>query len=100
MNSIQEQIVEWHRATFPNASTDAVQDKLSEEAQELVDVLKDLPLDTRDISLEIADVIIVSCALIDRWGLGIDQIVLDKLAVNRERAWGKETANGDRPRQR
>ncbi len=100
MNSIQKEVVNWHSDTFPNATTHAIQDKLKEEAQELIDALNTMPLDARDISLEVADVIIAASALFNRWDIDLDQVVLNKLAVNRERAWGKELPNGDRPREK
>ena len=98
MRNIQQQVVEWHRQTFPRATDQAIIDKLIEEAQELWSV--DGEESFFSMVEEVADVIIVACALFDRWGLDLKEEVLNKLEINKSREWGNETANGDRPRSR
>jgi NTP pyrophosphatase (non-canonical NTP hydrolase) len=103
---IEKEIAEWHRETFPNATQEAILDKLMEETAELVDAVRQA--DKRyhlgnvfDIFYEFADVFIVFVALLDRVSIGkisVEDIVMAKLAVNKKRQWGEETANGDRPR--
>jgi len=95
MNDIQKEIVKWHKETFPNATEQAIFDKLIEEATELSEIDEEYAEVTMD---EIAYVIIVACSLLGRWGKDIDDVVNHKLFINKHRKWGKETANGDRPR--
>jgi len=98
MKTLQDQIVEWHISTFPNATTKAIEDKLIEELEELrlaVQFANDSA-----IAEEIADVVIVACSWLARYGLEFEQVVLDKLEINKWRKWGREIENGDRPRER
>ena len=87
MKTLQDQIVEWHRATFPNATTKAIEDKLVEELEELRLVIQFA--NDSAVAEEIADVLIVSCALLDRYGLDLEQTVLDKLEINKGRECDK-----------
>ncbi len=92
--SIQDEVIEWHSKTFPNATHGAIIDKLIEEATELSEV----DGEAQETCDEIADVVIVACSLLGRWGLKLDDIVRAKLEINSKRAWGDEIENGDRPR--
>jgi phosphoribosyl-ATP pyrophosphohydrolase len=94
MIDIEKEVLEWHRKTFPNATNQAVYEKLWEE----VDELKQSCIDSNNIAGEIADVCIVSITLLDRFGMSLSEIIKDKLEINKRRNWGEETENGDRPR--
>jgi len=99
MKTLQDKIVKWHRATFPNASIRAIKNKLHEELNEL-DYAITVNGNKKEIVEEIADVVIVSCSLLARYGLDFEQTVLHKLEINKGREWGRETENGDRPREK
>lgn len=96
--NIQEKVVSWHRETFPNATNEAIEEKLIEEAEELIEALRYKK--QHCIIEEIADVVIVSCALLGRFSADLSTVTLEKLTVNKNRNWGKETENGDRPRRK
>lgn len=98
MKQIQRKILNWHLETFPNATEQAILDKLREEATELIEAIQ--PVNHKNIAEEIADVFIVSTALFGRCGVSFEDVVRYKLEINKERDWGKETENGDRPRER
>jgi len=98
MNPLQDKIIEWHRATFPNATTKAIEDKLIEELEELRLAVQFA--NNSAIVEEIADVVIVACSWLARHDLDFEKVVLDKLDINKGREWGRETANGDRPREK
>ena len=98
MKTLQDQIVKWHRATFPNATTKAIEDKLIEELEELRLAVQFA--NNSAIAEEIADVVIVACSWLARHDLDFEQTVLHKLEINKGREWGRETENGDRPREK
>ena len=103
MNEIQKQIVKWHNATFPNANDLAILIKLKEESFELYEQVGiDLTYTDSELTdaaqMEIADVIIVACSLLARYGIEIEDIINAKMDINHMRNWGEETPNGDRPR--
>jgi len=95
---VQEQVTEWHRDTFPNATEEAMKRKLEEETVELLEALFSKKENRDAIVEELADVVIVASSLFNRWGVNLEMAVLKKLEVNKARAWGPEIANGDRPR--
>lgn len=95
MNSIEKEVLEWHKATFPNATEDAVWKKLQEEAIELLDSIK---FGIEFTEEELADVCIVAIRLFDFHGMTLFEIIRDKLEINKSRKWGPETPSGDRPR--
>lgn len=97
MDEIQKDIVNWHKKTFPNATDEALNDKLAEESLELLEALV---LGQGDVVEEIADVFIVSCTFLDRHGLSFADFVAKKMEINKKREWGEEVKNGDRPRKR
>jgi NTP pyrophosphatase (non-canonical NTP hydrolase) len=102
MDSIEKDVLEWHRETFPRATLDAIQDKLQEELKEFIEVVKGKekykPVDYWD---ELADVIIVNMVYVNRSSNGevtLEDIVRRKLEINKERTWGSELPDGSRPR--
>jgi len=99
MKTLQDKIVKWHCATFPNATNRAIEEKLIEETQELIESLI-VTGNKKEIIEEIADVVIVACSWLARHGLDFEQTVLHKLEINKGREWGRETENGDRPREK
>jgi len=99
MKTLQDKIVKWHYVTFPNASIRAIEEKLIEELEELDHAIT-VTGNKKEIIEEIADVVIVACSWLARYGLDFEQTVLHKLEINKGREWGKETENGDRPREK
>ena len=95
---MQKQIVSWHNETFPNATEKAIENKLVEEAKELIEAI--CFCESPAIVEEVADVIIVASALLGRWEVDLETEVLRKLEINKSREWGIETQNGDRPRRK
>jgi len=98
MKTLQDKIVKWHYVTFPNATNSAIEDKLVEELEELRLAIQFA--NVTGIAEEIADVVIVACSWLARHGLDFEQTVLHKLEINKGREWGRETENGDRPREK
>lgn len=101
MDDIEKDIVEWHRSTFPNATAQAILDKLDEEIAEAQDCYGFGNL--QQLLEECADIFIVACSLAARRDLFEDnvsmtRVIRDKMAVNKARVWGPETENGDRKR--
>lgn len=101
MKYLEKSIVQWHKETFPNATIQAIIDKLNEELHEAIDCLNDGNL--QQMLEEVADVFIVACALAGRKQIfeenfSMYRVISDKMAINRGRAWGVELPNGDRPR--
>ncbi|HID69693.1 MAG TPA: DUF550 domain-containing protein [Desulfobacterales bacterium] len=94
MKNIANEIIEWHRGTFPNATEKAILLKLTEESEELIKAIEN---DTNIIE-EIADVVIVAVAFLARRRLWLEDVVSTKLDINKSRKWGDEDENGDRPR--
>ncbi len=98
MNKTNKEVIEWHMETFPNATKQAVLNKLREECLELVAAIDG---EYGHITEEIADVMIVSMAYVGRCKLrDLSDIIKFKLEINKNRAWGKETSDGDRPREK
>jgi len=96
MKTIQEQVVDWHRDTFPIATLAAIEMKLIEECRELIAAIH--AGNNSDIHDEMADVRVVSVVWLERMGMDEDENTLDKLEINKKRTWGKEDHVGDRPR--
>lgn len=101
MVDIEEDIVEWHQRTFPNATAQAIILKLREELHEaIVDAIHG---NLQSLLEEIADCFIVACSLAARRDLfehnvSMTRVIRDKMKVNKARVWGPETENGDRKR--
>ena len=100
MNDIENQIVEWHRATFPRATLGAIFEKFEEEYREFYDESCELEEIFRDHAIEeFADMCIVYMAGLAKLGRpSLFSYISAKLEINKARKWGKETANGDRIR--
>ena len=101
MKNIQQEVVEWHKSCFPNATDDAILNKFLEEICELqIEVIRHEVSSgqRKQISEELADVIIVGCSLLSRWDKDLEAEVLRKLEINKDRKWGPENEIGDRPR--
>lgn len=94
--SIEEDIVSWHKQTFPNATMEAKRKKLIEEAQELLAAA--LYGDINGALEEASDVFIVASAIAAEGGMSMTRFITEKMEVNRARKWGIEDENGDRPR--
>ena len=101
MENLENKIIEWHKATFPNATFLAKRKKLLEECCELITALHFGNI--QEALEEAADVFIVAVSLaMDRKefeeNVSMSLIIADKLEVNKKRQWGSEDKNGDRPR--
>jgi phosphoribosyl-ATP pyrophosphohydrolase len=83
---IQDEIGNWHRATFGDTTPDVMTRlcmKLDEEQSELWQV--STSSDNKLISVEMADNLIVLYALADRLGIDLDAAVREKFAIVRGR---------------
>lgn len=103
MQELENEIIEWYRATFPNATFDAKRKKMVEECRELISAL--FFGSTQDILEEAADIFIVAVSLaadkkVFEDNVTMRRVIADKLAVNKARVWGEETDDGDRQRVR
>lgn len=101
MESLENEIIEWHRETFPNATMKAKQKKLVEECKELLAAL--IYGNLQDALEEAADIFIVSVSIAaDREhfenNVSMTRVIAEKLKVNKVREWGDENEIGDRPR--
>lgn len=102
MCDIERDVLKWHKNTFPNATIEAVQEKLEEEVGEFFEVVEKRD-DAKPVEYwdELADVIIVNMVFVNKTSNGeicLADIIRRKLEINKKRQWGKETENGDRPR--
>ncbi len=98
MSTMQDDILIWHKSTFPNATKDAIFDKLCEEHMELADELAKDVVNVGELLDEVADVYIVATSLANKFGVSLDGFIRSKMVINKKRTWGDEIANGDRPR--
>jgi hypothetical protein len=100
-NDVEKQVIEWHKTTFPRASTDAIFNKFSEEMMEFEDeILVSMPnIFEGKTAEEFVDMIIVFMAARAKHNLPpLSELIAQKLEVNKNRAWGNETPSGDRTR--
>lgn len=101
MTELKQQIIDWHKSTFPSATFAAKRDKLLEECREL---MAEIMFGNMQSALEeVADIFIVAASIAaDKSAfednVTMSRIIADKLAVNKASVWGDETENGDRPR--
>jgi len=95
IEDIEKEVLEWHRETFPNATDEAIDDKLQEEVAELNGEIY-FGDDKGKKANEIADVCIVSIAMLARMHTSLSAIIAAKLAVNKARTWGPEQPDGNR----
>ena len=89
MRELQDQVAEWHRATFPeDGIIDRLKQKLSEEYCEFRQTSCSEPE-------EAADVVIVLLALADRRGWDLEQAVKSKLEIVKRRdQFARDRARG------
>ena len=104
MEDIEKQVIDWHLATFPNATGDAIISKLFEEINEFANEIYSTeeidPFTPRAIE-EFADVCIVFMAGLARFNYPhLTEYISKKMETNKKRKWGKETRNGGRPRKK
>lgn len=81
LDSVVAEVNVWQAVTFPRATPASVVEHLRREVVELV-------ADPTNTS-ELADVVFLAVGLAQTLGVDLAQIVADKLAVNRQRAWGQ-----------
>jgi len=93
--SIEQEIKDWHIATFPNANNKAILDKAFEEMREFT---AEAVHGYDDMYEEAADVVIVLIALFERNNRHLLEYVHHKMEVNKKRIWGEEDKNGGKPR--
>lgn len=100
LEDTEKEVISFHRETFPNATIKAIAEKFDEEFDEFYSEC----LDTLDVfadsaMVEFADMCIVYMAGLDRIGkTTLSALIQAKLEINKSRVWGKETENGDKPR--
>jgi len=98
---IEQEVITWHRKTFKNATMEAMVDKFAEELEELEDAFMDEPKHVfiDNSAEEFVDMCIVFMAARAKLRApSLASLIRDKLEINKDRVWGKETETGDRPR--
>lgn len=85
-DTLIESVHQWQCETFPQAGAESKWHHLKEEIEELGDCLSD--------PSEIADCLLLLIGIAKVQGLDPFQCIVDKMAVNRERDWGKPDSNG------
>lgn len=100
MKDLERSIIDWHVETFPNATEEAVIEKIAEELSEFICVVNGgSRIDAPEYLDELADVFITHAVYLHRYkGISISDAVRRKLNICKGRSWGAETSNGDRPR--
>ncbi len=86
LDSLKEVIEAWQKQTFPGATPESCRHHLRRELKELCEVPSD--------RLEMADIFFLLVAVARTEGVDLAQAVLDKLAINMRREWGKPDAQG------
>ncbi len=95
MSDIQRSIGRWAAQTFPESRIAGVLAHLNDEVRELNDVfaheVKGMSPESalERIAEEAADVAILLYQLGSRCGFDLEQAVIDKMAINKARTWGK-----------
>jgi predicted house-cleaning noncanonical NTP pyrophosphatase (MazG superfamily) len=84
MDAVQLEIFQWANATFPNREFKTTLAKL---------VLEEIPewMQNPDDAMEFADLVILIFDLASMKGINIADAVLEKMTINREREWEKDT---------
>lgn len=95
IDNVLQEHQNWHAETFPNATTQACEDKLREEVLELLEKLGSCG-DVKETFLEIADVFFTSAKYMHSMGYDIEYFLDLKLSVIKKREYGEELTNGDR----
>lgn len=101
LKDVEKQVVEWNRTTFPRATIDAIFNKFSEEMFEFEEeVINNMPIIFNGRPAEeFVDMIIVFMSARAKLGFTpLTEMIAAKLEINKNRVWGFETSNGDRPR--
>lgn len=83
LSSIEEDIISWHKQTFPNATMEAKRKKLLEEARELLNAA--FYEDINGALEAAADVFIVSCAIAAERDASMTRAIAEKMEVNKAR---------------
>ena len=94
---IEQDILNWHRETFPRATDYAVHKKFAEEINEL---RESLDHDIISVANEIADVFISGTAFLDRHGISLERVIREKFDIVKQRDYKSmpEDEHGDRVR--
>lgn len=100
---IEDEIIAWHRDTFPNASMLARIKKIKEECVELFQSAEIGNI--QQLLEEAADVFIVAVSIAAdksffEENVSMTRVIADKMEINKGRIWGKEMPDGDRPRKK
>jgi NTP pyrophosphatase (non-canonical NTP hydrolase) len=97
MESLEKEIIDWRKEIFPNVTIEGTRKKLLEECCELIAAI--VSKNEADILRELADVFIAGSSHAEKTGRGtVRSEVVFKMKVNRNRTYGDEDENGDRPR--
>jgi hypothetical protein len=102
MEQLEQEVIAWHRATFPNATEQAVVEKCGEEINEWLETTNS-EAPAKEYWNEFADVIITHMAYIAKTSNGevtLADIVRLKFDEVKARTWGKELPNGDRKKEK
>lgn len=95
LDSLRNQVHDWHRRAFPDAAALPCALHLLEEAQELVDAIRDGE-GTERVAEEAADVLMLLFGLERVGGFHLVHAGFHKLTRNRRRTYGPPDENGVR----
>jgi len=101
IEGIEQDVLNWHSDIFPNATKEAVDDKLLEETIEFINVFRCVNSTNEDYWDELADVIITNMVFIAKHTdrkISLADIIRRKLEINKAREWGPELPDGNRER--
>lgn len=92
MTTTQREICDWAAETFPDAEMGDVTSKMYDE---MIELYQDVTCrHDEGVGAEIADVVIMLYQIADRCGVDLEQAVINKMAVNKARTWGKADDRG------
>lgn len=91
LKDLLREINQWQDETFTTATVQSAAVHLKREAQE---VLKSILYQEGDLSNELADVFMLVAGVAHLAGIDLEQAVVDKLAINKNRVWGEPDADG------
>lgn len=90
LSDLQQDIGKWVNSIFKKGTPLSFTKHLAKEVLELQEVIRG----RKPIDGELADVVILACAIAHRAGLDLETIVEDKMKVNKKRKWGLPDKDG------
>jgi NTP pyrophosphatase (non-canonical NTP hydrolase) len=93
LTELSKEITDWQDATFTQATAESAAIHLVREVKELLlDIQYHASMSDR--SKEIADCFLLICGVAHLSGVNLEEVVEEKMEINRNRVWGKPDADG------